>query len=179
MKDIEVEKINKHLIENYGRTDKNEARFRLVWSEELFEVRKGPFNIYYGSIFVRTINSPQQVRKYNYIRERWILEVSVPSQKQPLEVLHSDGYEPIYVFESADGQYLPPRLQVIKILMFNIMHPDSSFLERKDFYEKQDQKALRKEVEYFKDVMEDNSPYMAGMLKCGEAIVVPNVKKGD
>lgn len=120
-----VKQINKFLTNNYGFGLDGKPKFRLVWSDELFEVRKGIFERYSGSIYLGTFEGIQKVPKYSYIKERWILEVYTkafpdifgPSIKHKSEiVMESDGYEPLRVFQNKKREYLPPRLDVCKII---------------------------------------------------------------
>ena len=178
MKNLEVERINKEIKLLYGSNLSGNSHFRIVWSDDQLEYRKGVFNDFYGSIFIRTFEGVKQVPKYNYINSRWILEVFVPPILNTA-LPNQDGYEPLYVFESAKGEYLPPKLQVCKIIIDHVMNPQMNSLQRKELFETVDKKSFDKDVEYFKDEIEDGSSYMAGLLRAGEAIVVPENKKEE
>jgi hypothetical protein len=178
MNNPEVERINKKLGELYGKNLSGKHNFRVIWSDDQLEFRDGTFNDYYGSVFVRTFKGIRQVPKYSYIKERWILEILVPPVMHHGLVDHN-GYEPLYVFESAKREYLVPKLEVCKIILHLVMNPEMNALQRKELFETMDKRSFSKDVEYFKDVLEDASPYMGGLLKAGEAAVVQGLKKEE
>ena len=70
----EHKSLNNWLRESYGRTVTGKTKFRIVWSEDITEHRKGQFNEFYGKIFLRTIIGIRELPKYNYIHNRYILE---------------------------------------------------------------------------------------------------------
>ena len=118
--DIEI--LNKKLADRYGKNLAGEPHFRIVWTEDIFETRIGNFNEFFNGIFLRTYHGAKLVRKYNYIRYRWILEMwkmPVPMRELPAP----DGYEPIFVFESAKGGALPPVWSVCEIICHTVLNP--------------------------------------------------------
>lgn len=173
-----MEYINTELKKLYGTDIVGNPRFRLVWSDRQFEHRKGTFAEYHGPIYLGTFTGVKKVPKYNYIKERWILELQVP--KKPSEELpNPDGYECLYVFESAKGEYLEPKLNVCKIIIYHFLNPDMNYLQRKELFEMLDKKEFEKDVAYFKDMFEEASPHLATMLSVGEAVTAPKIKEDE
>lgn len=95
------------------------AIWRLVWSENITEKRKGTFQDWYGSIFVREYSGIREARKYNYISERWILEKFSPGKVDKYDISGDSGgsYEPFYVFESGSGEYLEPTYRTVQFII--------------------------------------------------------------
>jgi hypothetical protein len=106
----EIRDINNWLRETYGLSLTGKAKFRVIWSEDIFENRKGRFNEFYGSIFLRELTGVQRVKKYNYINNRFIIEGwmdSDMSHNGEVPVAISGDYIAIYVFEGNDRNPLP------------------------------------------------------------------------
>ena len=175
MKNQEVNTINSKLIQQFGKTLDNKAKFRIIWSDEQFEYRTGTFNEFYKTLFLRTTKGVKQVPKYNYIKSRWILELYNSPIGDP-NIMDYNGYEPLYVFENAHGNPLPPRLTVCQIIIQHFLTPMIA-AEKKSIWESIDKKELQKDIDYFKDVIEEESPYISTMLHVGEAIIVPEIKE--
>src|SRR5271168_3570326 len=93
----EHKKFNNWLRETYGRTTSGKARFRLIWSEDVTEFRKGSFNEFYGQIYLRTIVGVRELKKYNYIHDRFIFEAWIDND------LSSNGEVP----DAVNGDYIP------------------------------------------------------------------------
>lgn len=119
MPKVGMEFINKE-IERYGRNLFGQPNWKISWSEDLTEIRTGVFNDFVGDIFLRTTRGPRRVRKYNYIFERWILERFIPGELAHNPEIPESGngtYEPVYVFEDGNGNYLQPTLKVVEFLI--------------------------------------------------------------
>lgn len=91
--------------------------YRLVWSEDSFETRFGTYNDFTSmGLFIRTVTGTRRVKKYSYIFERWILEkwhTIAPTAELP----DPDGYEPFYVFEDKQGNYLAPNMKSVSFIV--------------------------------------------------------------
>lgn len=112
-----METIHKYL-KKQGLTPFGAPIFKLVWSEDEREMRRGTFNEFYGEIFLRTFVGVKNVPKYNYIKDRWILEKWQPSAVLELPESERRGtYEPFYVFEDTNHNYLEPNLKAIEFLI--------------------------------------------------------------
>ena len=107
-----ITRINKSLKSLFGVSIDGKVNFRVIWSDSLTEKRKGDFvkvtpnGIYLGE----QKNVIMEVPKYSYLRERFILEGYNLAHKANPEIVVSDGYEPLYVFQKKDGTYLKPEL---------------------------------------------------------------------
>lgn len=113
----EVERINKYLVESFGATLQGKPLWRLVWSDKQFEYRHGTFHEFWNDIFLRSETTTKLRPKYSHVKERWILERYFPSEftqcAELPEASLAGSYEPIYVFQDKEGNYLAPNLRVV------------------------------------------------------------------
>ena len=99
-------KINKWLAQHYGMTIDGMAIYRVIWSTGLTEHRNGKYDIFAGSIYVRTEVGVKEVLKYPFDQDRWILEKLINVDNND-ELVTKTSYEPLYIFKDKDGNYLP------------------------------------------------------------------------
>ena len=90
--------INNRLEEFYGKhTVANKARFRVVWSTEQIEKRRGTFNVFHGDIFLREETGIREVEKYPFFPNCWVVE-RLHGNVYP-DVLDGEYiYEPLFTF---------------------------------------------------------------------------------
>jgi len=120
-----VDFINKEL-KVYGSNQYNDPLFRVVFSDEQTERRDGVYEDYSGGIYLRTVREIREVRKYPWIKRKWILErwASGELSYHPSLVTDKNGvYICVYVFQDVNGNYLPPLLKVCQILINQLLHP--------------------------------------------------------
>lgn len=181
MNNPEVRRINKAL-EKYGRYINGLPFFQVVWSDDLYEMRKGTFNEFAGNIFLRTFTGIQRVRKYNYIHERWILEKFVPppmSINPELPESNRGTYEPLYVFEDGRGNALKPIQLVCDFIVYNNLNPTMNKDQIKTALQEMIEKAEQKDIAYFNDMIENESNYFLHKLHHGESILNPFEVKNE
>jgi len=174
-----VKRINKYLIDHYGYSADSKPKFRLVWSENLLETRKGLFSE------LAVFEEIRQVPKYSFLKDRWILEIytlAYPqifgrsiTQKADI-VVNSDGYEPLRVFQTRKGEYLKPDLEVCKIICDGwselVTRPEGRRLTQKQAsYD--DKKKMEAEAAKFFNLLNDDDSTLLNQLHDGEAVVLP------
>lgn len=145
---FDIELINNELLSKFGRLG-NKARFRIVWSDTQTEHRKTSFmnGIYFP--YPRVI----EVKKYEYIKERWVMERWIPHSLTD-EIISIDGgtYEPIWTFQDSKGNALRPIWKAAEIVA---LAAEGKFFERRT--EKMDSAAheaeIEKEAEEFEDML--------------------------
>ena len=120
----ELEVLNKRLRDIFGSDSlTNMSMWRIVFSDDQFEKRFGTFDDFTSAgLYVRTITEIREVPKYNWVRERYILErlVVVP-EFQVRELAGARlSYEPIYVFQSQSGDYLPPKWEAAEFVIYSV-----------------------------------------------------------
>jgi len=95
--------------------------YKLVWSTTELELRHGTFREFHDDVFVREVTETRWTRKYSYIHDRWILERYIPPElvasAKELVLGNEGSYEPIYVFEDGDRQYLEPNIKVLEFIL--------------------------------------------------------------
>lgn len=90
--------------------------FRIVWSDEQRETRFGTFTDYTESgIFIREVTETRQnCPKYQWIDKKHLLErlVVVPDVNRAELAGAKTSYEPLWVYEDGNENYLPPTFDV-------------------------------------------------------------------
>lgn len=150
--------------------------FRLVWSDDQYEVRKATIRDYFAGIFIRERKVIENVEKYNWIKERWILEQWYPPYlvlSEELPESDKGSFEPIYVFEDKDKRALPLSIKAVKFLIHRIVDKprSSSMLIRSTIEEEMMMKELA-QTQYDEDSLEVSTPLQT-QLRLGEAVQVP------
>ncbi len=120
-----LEAINGRLVENFGvDTLTGTPIWRIVFSEDQFEKRRGTYTDYSpGGIYLRTVTEVRLVPKYRqWIQRKYVLErlVVVPDFQQDDLPTAKVSYEPIWVFEDKNGNYLPPKWEASKFIIDTI-----------------------------------------------------------
>ena len=133
--------------------------FRLVWSDDEFEIRGDP---------------PERLPKYSYLQERFLFEKYFGREvfKVPPEVKDWNGWEVMWAFEPGQN----PNFAVCAFIADALMTGVKQTL--KDHYDS-DKKEFDKEVLEAYEILENESPYLATMLQNKEAIVVPEIKNAE
>lgn len=113
-----VDSINKQLIDLFGiDTISGNPIFRVVWSDDQYEKRltnctKEGLDLLYPE--VRLLPKYKQWIEQKYILERLTIVPEINSEELPDQRL---SYEPIWVFETNKGVYLPPSVQAAKFVI--------------------------------------------------------------
>lgn len=117
--EYEVGRINRLLEDKYG-TLNDRPNYRIVWSDDQYELRYGTYEDYLPEgMYLRTVTETRNVQKYiHYIRERWVLErltvINEIVDGGPVDKL---SYEPLWVFETKNGDALPPIWLAAKLVV--------------------------------------------------------------
>lgn len=164
--------INRRLKEYFGSDLTGKQHYRVVWSENLLEKRLGKFSDFYGDIFVRQQTEVREVPKYGYIKNRHILEKLVHFDRMKVpELIESDSYEPLYVFQDKDGKSLPVNYQVCQKIIHTLLYGEKIKLTDSDLVA-EEKKELARESEYFE--AELDKPEQIVKVKSYEgSIIVP------
>lgn len=116
-----IESLNRQLQELFGiESTTGDAIFRISWAPKQREKRHGTYNDFTpGGIFIRTVTEVREAPKYQWIGPRYILErlVVVPEVSMSELPTTKLSYEPIWVFETQSGEYLPPRIDAAKLII--------------------------------------------------------------
>lgn len=116
-----IESINNQLVDLFGiDTISGDPIWRVVFSEEQFEKRLMEYTDEGLQLLhpeVRLVPKYRQWIQQKYVLERLTVIPDINADELPYNRL---SYEPIYVFETASGKYLPPRIDVAKIVIDTI-----------------------------------------------------------
>lgn len=112
----EIDYINEQLERLYGREPQADylPRFRVVFSHDQFEKRwmthtDEGFELLYPEV--------REVPKYrHYITEKYVLERLVPVDPRNTDLTTKVSYEPAHVFMDSKHNYLPPRLDMCRVV---------------------------------------------------------------
>jgi hypothetical protein len=179
-----IEDINYWLERDFGKTGLY-PNWRVVWSEDQFEMVKGRFVTYDNSNnIISTQEGVAQVRKYEYIKEKFILEriMPVPELNREELVGREWSYEPLWVFEDKNGNWLPPKMEVCKIVIDSVLKASARAIgaRYKNPEDDQDPIEVRKmRIDKLQEELFGNETDAGDALAHGSGIVVPhNFEKG-
>lgn len=126
-----IEAINRKLFEQYRVLD-GRPIYRIVWSADELEVRKGLFSEFYGHIFIRSYTAVKPIKKYwNYEKPRWVFEKLVfIAGNQALKEMETElvecrngTYEPIYSFIDSKDNPLPVVWEMVDFIVYSLQNP--------------------------------------------------------
>lgn len=178
----EVKRINKRLVELYGLSLYNKPNYRLAWSEDLIEKRFKDEHIKYsesGLWLGIERNKVHELKKYEYIRDRWILEWYVPVQQaMNNEIKVGDGYECLFVFHKAKTQeYLKPAWFAVEYIIKRhqyILSRENPERRTEEMDQRDDDALLAREEAAFLDYLEqEQMTHFASKIRAGETILLP------
>lgn len=150
-----IDTINRRLNDEYRVID-GRPIYRIVWSDDQLEMRKGTYSDWYGHIFIREVkNITRLVKKYWYFdKPSWVLEklsfyASNAQMKEVLDELveaRNGSYEPVYRFyRESTKQNLPVNMRVVDFIVYSLHNPG-----RPDHAKAQEVEE-REEVAYFEE----------------------------
>lgn len=109
-----IERINYQLEKEFGKSFDNRPNYRVIWSEDQYEKRWVAHTQEGWELLTPRVEERPKYKQY--IQEKWILEVLIPVIGQT-ELTENVSYEPLWPFMDHDGNYLPPRYDVCKIVI--------------------------------------------------------------
>src|SRR6266404_6360244 len=169
---VESKLINDYLL-TFGVNLFGQAKFRLAFTEDLTELRTGEYNEYHGNLFLRRKVGTLRVPKYNYLRERWIIEKWFPPEmtiNPELPESRQGDYSIIYAFD-CEGVALPLNKRVVEIIMQAQMNVEKSKLRQltdsRNRIEEKD-----KQIEKLDDEIIGEDTPLITQLHLGEAVFI-------
>lgn len=116
----EVIRINDQLLSHFGKADDGSPIWRVVWSDDQYEKRL--MDVTDEGLHLLT-PEVREVPKYKqWIPSKWVLEQQVAVPEVNIKELAGIkvSYEPIFVFENARQEALPPKFEVAKLVIDTI-----------------------------------------------------------
>lgn len=154
---ILVNNINKRLQTVHGVNDYGQPMFRIVFSDDQLEKRFGKYAEFYGPIFIREFSGLRENKKYWYIQHKWVLERWMPSLSvydRMIPGTSEGSYEPIYVFQDANGNPLPVVEEVANRVIHTLFNPKLPG-DRASDLKAEEEKEMTEEIKHFEDVIAD------------------------
>ena len=177
-----VKSINIQLIDLFGLdTITGQQIFRVVWSDNQFEKRLGEYEDFTPSgIYLRTVKEVREVPKYKqWVHQKYVLEqlVIIPEMNQDELPVSKTSYEPLYVFQTNSGEYLPPKIEAAKFIIDTVLAAKGrgSLAKYKDPDDDQEE-AIHNQIERVNELEEEifgNETNITDSLRNRTGIVVP------
>jgi len=126
-----IEMINRDLLSKYRVLD-GRPIYRVVFSGDQYETRKGKFTDWYGHIMIREVTAVRTVPKYWYIKpDCWVLErltffAGVQALKEISEELveaRNGSYETLLPFRDGEGNPLPCNQRIVDLVIWKLHNP--------------------------------------------------------
>jgi hypothetical protein len=183
-----IEDINKFLSENFGiDTDSTQQMWRVVWSEDQFEPRLTEHTDS-GMLLLRP--EVRNLPKYKqWIHNKYILEhlVVIPDVSLREIPATKKSYEPVWVFEDARGNALPPKIEACKLIIKTVEEAmltartgkafdmKAKLIKQQDESETTEKHLLneKKRVDGYIEELFGEQSSLQGTTKTGESIIVP------
>ena len=166
-----IESINNQLIDLFGiDTVTGQAIWRISWSEDQYEKRLMDCTpegvpLIHMKVFL--------VRKYSYIKERYVLERLVVVPEMNIQELAGVklSYEPVWVFHDPDGNYLVPTMLATKFVVDTVYAAIGKKSLRNYIEPTEDREKI---INAIQEELFGNDTDVSDALTYGEGIVVPS-----
>jgi hypothetical protein len=179
---IEHEQINNFLKSGPEIPLTDKPLFKLVWCDDERELRTGVYRHFDANgTFLREESKTEWVPKYSWIKERYILEhwfspIVAHNLELPLSI--NGSYEPIYVFEDANGNVLPLNIKVVEFIVQQSLKPQRSSAYIKFLLDEKLIMQEKKEDDREWDIISDEGP-LVSQFHDGSAILNVYDNKSD
>lgn len=175
-----IELINNQLINLFGIDTLNGLPiWRVAWAQNQIEKQYGTFNDFTpNGMFIRSVTEVREIKKYPWIKEKYILEQLTLVNECDIEQLAGAkiAYNCMFVFEDKEGNYLPPQIQVAQFVIDTIYAAMGKTSLAK-YKEATDTGERLKEVAALQEELFGNESDITDALAYGSGIVVPGVKQ--
>jgi hypothetical protein len=177
-----LETINERLLNRFGKFE-IQPKFRVVYTDEQFEKRLSlltPEGLTLAT--PRTIELP----KYPWKPGKFVLEMlhAVPEVNRP-ELTTKLTYEPLFFFENEKGEALPPKWEVIEIVLSTVLEnvnrqQQNKYRDPMSGLRTDDLKEVRKmELDQMKDELFGNETPVGDALAYGHGVSLSGGKHGN
>ena len=167
----EHERLNRVLSSRFGLIKDGKPLIRLSWTSDQTEIMVGEHEVYSdGGIYLKTEHGPKRGLKYPGVHDRWVLEKIEPAPSWLPERPYT--YELFYIFQDKECNYLEPIEEACCFVATSFLtarYPKHTEKYWQDLAEEEE----RKSVEYFKELMDNEYPWLVNQLRHGCATVGP------
>lgn len=169
-----VKTLNNRLADYFGYFDGFNPNYRIVWSDDQYENRRVAFTPEGLELIHPEV---RKVRKYNYIKERFLLEKLLPvGEMTSDELVDKLSYECIWNFEDRNGFPLPPIWSAIELII-DTLHKN---MGKKTIY-REPEKSVESEKARIDNLITDlfgNETSTTDALAYGSGVSVPSNYEG-
>jgi hypothetical protein len=171
-----IESINQQLIDLFGLdTSSGQPMFRIVWSEDQFEKRltdRSDKGLVLPTSVIKLLPKYKQWIKERFVLERLIIVPEVNIQELAGIKL---SYEPLWVFQGRNDEYVPPTLWGSKFVIDTLYAAmgKQSLVRYVDEEAKHPIETREKRIEQLTEELFGDESNILGRTVTGEAIVVP------
>lgn len=179
----DVDRINKQLIDRFGKELDGRAKWRIAFTEHLKEVRKGIFDIVTpAGIYLRTegtekFPATREQPKYMYIKDRWVLEELAFIYNPEIIDSEKGTYEHRWTFEDpVTKDFQIPLFKAAEFIVVAILtnREELNRKPKKSEAEHWLEDALQMDKDIAKNYEElGGKPGIAEALNVSEGVVVP------
>lgn len=178
-----IKVINQRLIDYFGNyPNSNEPRWKLVWSEDVFEKRLIKFTDTGIELLQPEV---REVKKFGYIKNKYVLTRAVPvpevNQHELPELKLS--YEPIWTFEDNAGNATQPKWESILVLISTINDQLNKAGHRAPYSIPEEQQNTAEGIEYrakrIYEMLYGNETPLTDSLRLDSAVGFGTRKRSD
>lgn len=172
-----IESINQKLLDEYGveLSCGNSPRFRVVFSDDQFEKRWTQFTDEGFELIQPEVRSLPKYRQW--VRGKFILERLIPVTGET-DLVEKVSYEPAWVFQDKNGNYLPPFFDGCKHVIESILEVTNKGIHFTKYKDKNVSPEERlAELKRVEDQLFGNETDLTDNLHYGSGIVVPGNEK--
>ncbi len=166
-----IESINEKLVNDYGYELIDKPKFRVVFSDDQYEKR---WTEYTDEGFQLLHPEVRLLPKYKqWIKGKFILERLIPVNGET-DLTEKTSYEPAWVFQDKDGNYLPPFFDGCKLIIDSLLQAAGhagTFTKYKDKNVTPEERL--EEVKKVENQLFGDESDVADHLHYGTGIVVP------
>lgn len=170
-----IDVLNKRLVDHFGVSWDGRAAYRIVWSEDQFDKRLTDCT---DAGVLLLVPEVRELPKYKqWIHDKYVLEnlVAVPEYQQ-MEAAAKTSYEPLFVYEDKDGFPLPPKWEVTKFVIDNVLAAmgKSNLAKYKENLDKYTPEGREEYLKNLQDELFGNETNTTDALAYKEGVVVPS-----
>jgi hypothetical protein len=175
-----LEVINRRLEDRFGRFEDGRPKWRVVWSEDQIESRYGTYDRYSEhGVYLGQETGWREVPKYRqWMPNQYVLENLIPVPENS-DIAAKASYEPIWGFADINGNPLPPKWEVIEIVLDQINKNirENALGFKIPESELQTPEAIEARIKVMEEALFPDASRIGDSLALGEGISLTNTYK--
>jgi hypothetical protein len=120
LSELELDRLNNYLIREHGYFEATYPMWRVVYSEDQFELRKTKFTEEGLELLHEEV---RKLPKYKqWIHDCYVLERLIPVMDfMDTDLVDKISYEPVWVFRDNQKRPLPPNIDIIRLIINQVL----------------------------------------------------------